>query len=231
MPTCLLIRHGRTAANAQGVLAGTSPGVDLDDTGRDQAQQVAERLRGVRLAGLVSSPLERTRQTGEAIARVQSDNSNPVELLIDERIVECNYGDWTGRQLKKLSKEPLWKQVQGHPSAVTFPGGESMRAMQQRAVEAVRYWNMEFGDKAVYALISHGDVIKAVVADALGMHLDQFQRISVDPGSMCIIEYTPLRPFVVRTNDTGSDLSFMHPQKKKKKARSSDAAVGGGGGR
>jgi probable phosphoglycerate mutase len=162
---------------------------------------------------------------------VQSDNSNPVELLIDERIVECNYGDWTGRQLKKLSKEPLWKQVQGHPSAVTFPGGESMRAMQQRAVEAVRYWNMEFGDKAVYALISHGDVIKAVVADALGMHLDQFQRISVDPGSMCIIEYTPLRPFVVRTNDTGSDLSFMHPQKKKKKARSSDAAVGGGGGR
>lgn len=231
MPTCLLIRHGRTAANAQGVLAGTSPGVDLDDTGRDQAQQVAERLGGVRLAGLVSSPLERTRQTGEAIARVQSDNSNPVELLIDERIVECNYGDWTGRQLKKLSKEPLWKQVQGHPSAVTFPGGESMRAMQQRAVEAVRYWNMEFGDKAVYALISHGDVIKAVVADALGMHLDQFQRISVDPGSMCIIEYTPLRPFVVRTNDTGSDLSFMHPQKKKKKARSSDAAVGGGGGR
>lgn len=231
MPTCLLIRHGRTAANAQGVLAGTSPGVDLDDTGRDQAQQVAERLRGVRLAGLVSSPLERTRQTGEAIARVQSDNSNPVELLIDERIVECNYGDWTGRQLKKLSKEPLWKQVQGHPSAVTFPGGESMRAMQQRAVEAVRYWNMEFGDKAVYALISHGDVIKAVVADALGMHLDQFQRISVDPGSMCIIEYTPLRPFVVRTNDTGSDLSFMHPQKKKRKARSSDAAVGGGGGR
>ena len=231
MPTCLLIRHGRTAANAQGVLAGTSPGVDLDDTGRDQAQQVAERLRGVRLAGLVSSPLERTRQTGEAIARVQSDNSNPVELLIDERIVECNYGDWTGRQLKKLSKEPLWKQVQGHPSAVTFPGGESMRAMQQRAVEAVRYWNMEFGDKAVYALISHGDVIKAVVADALGMHLDQFQRISVDPGSMCIIEYTPLRPFVVRTNDTGSDLSFMHPQKKNRKARSSDAAVGGGGGR
>jgi len=231
VPTCLLIRHGRTAANAQGVLAGTSPGVDLDDTGRDQAQQVAERLGGVRLAGLVSSPLERTRQTGEAIARVQSDNSNPVELLIDERIVECNYGDWTGRQLKKLSKEPLWKQVQGHPSAVTFPGGESMRAMQQRAVEAVRYWNMEFGDKAVYALISHGDVIKAVVADALGMHLDQFQRISVDPGSMCIIEYTPLRPFVVRTNDTGSDLSFMHPQKKKKKARSSDAAVGGGGGR
>ncbi len=231
MPTCLLIRHGRTAANAQGVLAGTSPGVDLDDKGRDQAQQVAERLKGVRLAGLVSSPLERTRQTGEAIARVQSENANPVELLIDERIVECHYGEWTGRELKKLSKEPLWKQVQGHPSAVTFPGGESMRAMQQRAVEAVRYWNAELGEKSVYAMVSHGDVIKAVVADALGIHLDQFQRISVDPGSMCIIEYTPLRPFVIRTNDTGSDLSFLHPRKKGKKVRSSDAAVGGGAGR
>lgn len=231
MPTCLLIRHGRTAANAQGVLAGTSPGVDLDEKGRDQAQQVAERLKGVRLAGLVSSPLERTRQTGEAIARVQSENANPVELLIDERIVECHYGEWTGRELKKLSKEPLWKQVQGHPSAVTFPGGESMRAMQQRAVEAVRYWNAELGEKSVYAMVSHGDVIKAVVADALGIHLDQFQRISVDPGSMCIIEYTPLRPFVIRTNDTGSDLSFLHPRKKGKKVRSSDAAVGGGAGR
>jgi len=231
VPTCLLIRHGRTAANAQGVLAGTSPGVDLDDKGRDQAQQVAERLKGVRLAGLVSSPLERTRQTGEAIARVQSENANPVELLIDERIVECHYGEWTGRELKKLSKEPLWKQVQGHPSAVTFPGGESMRAMQQRAVEAVRYWNAELGEKSVYAMVSHGDVIKAVVADALGIHLDQFQRISVDPGSMCIIEYTPLRPFVIRTNDTGSDLSFLHPRKKGKKVRSSDAAVGGGAGR
>jgi len=231
VPTCLLIRHGRTAANAQGVLAGTSPGVDLDEKGRDQAQQVAERLKGVRLAGLVSSPLERTRQTGEAIARVQSENANPVELLIDERIVECHYGEWTGRELKKLSKEPLWKQVQGHPSAVTFPGGESMRAMQQRAVEAVRYWNSELGEKSVYAMVSHGDVIKAVVADALGIHLDQFQRISVDPGSMCIIEYTPLRPFVIRTNDTGSDLSFLHPRKKGKKVRSSDAAVGGGAGR
>ena len=231
MPTCLLIRHGRTAANAQGVLAGTSPGVDLDDKGRDQAQQVAERLKGVRLAGLVSSPLERTRQTGEAIARVQSENANPVELLIEERIVECHYGEWTGRELKKLSKEPLWKQVQGHPSAVTFPGGESMRAMQQRAVEAVRYWNAELGEKSVYAMVSHGDVIKAVVADALGIHLDQFQRISVDPGSMCIIEYTPLRPFVIRTNDTGSDLSFLHPRKKGKRVRSSDAAVGGGAGR
>jgi probable phosphoglycerate mutase len=103
--------------------------------------------------------------------------------------------------------------------------------MQQRAVEAVRSWNAELGEKSVYAMVSHGDVIKAVVADALGIHLDQFQRISVDPGSMCIIEYTPLRPFVIRTNDTGSDLSFLHPRKKGKKVRSSDAAVGGGAGR
>ncbi len=234
MPTCLLIRHGRTAANAQGVLAGTSPGVDLDDTGLEQADRVAGRLAGVRLTGLISSPLERTQQTAEAIARIQSDNGNPLDLRIDDRIVECHYGEWTGRELKKLTKEPLWKQVQGHPSAVTFPGGESMRAMQQRAVDAVRSYNTELGEKATYAMVSHGDVIKAIVADALGIHLDQFQRISVDPGSMCIIEYTTLRPFVIRTNDTGSDLSFLHPRRKGKtgkKAAGSDAAVGGGAGR
>jgi len=223
-----------------GSLAGNSPGVDLDETGLEQAQRVAERLTKVRLAGLISSPLERTRQTAEAVARVQSESGNPVELRIDDRIVECHYGEWTGRELKKLSKEPLWKQVQGHPSAVTFPGGESMRAMQQRAVDAVRSYNADLGEKATYAMVSHGDVIKAIVADALGIHLDQFQRISVDPGSICIIEYTPLRPFVIRTNDTGSDLSFLHPRKRGgkggkggrgSKAAASDAAVGGGAGR
>lgn len=234
MPTVLLIRHGRTAANAQGVLAGTSPGIDLDEEGRKQAERMAERLARVPLSGLVSSPLERTVQTSEAIARLQSEQANPLEISLDERVVECHYGDWTGRELKKLAKESLWKNVQAHPSSVTFPGGESMRTMQHRAVDAVRSWNREFGEKATYAIVSHGDVIKSIVADALGIHLDQFQRIAVDPGSMCIIEYTPLRPFVVRTNDTGSDVTFLQPRKRgkgRKGHKGSDAAVGGGGGR
>ena len=105
-----------------------------------------------------------------------------------------------------------------------------MRAMQSRAIEAVRHWNVEFGDKATYAVVSHGDVIKALIADALGIHLDHFQRIAVDPGSLSIIDYTSARPYVIRTNDTGSDTTFLHKRKRKRK-RTSDAAVGGGAGR
>lgn len=209
-------------------MAGCSPGVHLDDLGREQAQHVAERLRHVPLAGIISSPLERTRQTSEAIETLQVQAGNDLAVRLDDRVIECDYGEWTGRELKKLGKDPLWKQVQGHPSSVTFPGGESMRAMQGRAIEAVRYWNEEFGDKATYVVVSHGDVIKALVADALGIHLDHFQRIAVDPGSMSIIDYTSARPYVIRTNDTGSDTSFLHKRKRK---RAADAAVGGGAGR
>ena len=143
------------------------------------------------------------------------------------------YGDWSGAELKKLAKDPLWKVVQSHPSAMTFPGegGEAMRDMQTRAVAAVREWNARLDDDAVYAVVSHGDVIKAVLADALGMHLDQFQRIVVDPASVSVVTYTPLRPFVVRVNDVGSDLGFLAPAKRRSRSRRPfDAAVGGGSG-
>ena len=230
MATVLLVRHGRTKANADGVLAGWTPGVHLDEKGVEQAQRVAERLAPVPLAAVISSPLERTQQTADAIQAAQQPS---VARHADERFAECRYGDWTGRPLKELSKEPLWKVVQGHPSAVVFPGqdGESMIAMQHRAVSAVREWNQALGGEAIYAVVSHGDVIKAIVADALGMHLDQFQRIQVDPCSVSVISYTPMRPFVVRMNDVGSDLSGLIPAKRKgRRSRSSDAAVGGGSG-
>lgn len=229
MPTCLLIRHGRTSANAQGVLAGTTPGIHLDDEGRQQAQRIAERLSAVPLSAIVASPLERTRETAEAVANCQPGGGAGGQVHIDDRVMECHYGEWTNRALKELRKDPLWKQVQGHPSSVTFPGGEAMNAMQHRAVSAVRDWNEKLGEKAVYAVVSHGDVIKSIVADALGIHLDQFQRIAVDPGSLCIIDYTPLSPFVVRTNDTGSDVAFLKPRRRRR--RSTEAAVGGGAGR
>ena len=159
-----------------------------------------------------------------------------VAVETDDRLGECQYGDWTGQELKKLAKDPLWKVVQAHPSAMTFPGqgGEAMRDMQVRAVAAVREWNARLGDDAVYAVVSHGDVIKAVLADALGMHLDQFQRLVADPASVSIVTYTALRPFVVRMNDGGGDLSFLAPKPKRKSRRktgASDAAVGGGAGR
>ena len=239
MPTVLLVRHGRTAANAGGVLAGWTPGVDLDDTGRSQAAALAGRLAGVPVAALVTSPLERCRQTAAVVhgspAPRRTTRPDPV---VDERLGECRYGDWTGRPLKDLAKEPLWKVVQAHPSAAVFPGpeGESMRAMQQRAVDAVREWDLrvaqEHGDDAVWLAVSHGDVIKAVLAEALGQHLDQFQRIVVDPCSVSAVRFTPVRPFVLRTNDTGGDLTGLVPPKRSRRRRrvSSDAPVGGGSG-
>jgi probable phosphomutase (TIGR03848 family) len=229
MPTVLLVRHGRTAANASGTLAGWTPGVHLDDKGREQAAALAARLVGVPVTAVVTSPLERCQETADAVLAGREATPRHV----DERLGECHYGDWTGRELKSLAKDPLWKAVQAHPSSVTFPGGESMRAMQTRAVDAVRAWNVELGGDATWMAVSHGDVIKAIVADALGVHLDQFQRIQVDPCSMTVIRYTELRPFVVRLNDVGGSVEGLRPAPKKKGRRtkaSSDAAVGGGAG-
>jgi probable phosphomutase (TIGR03848 family) len=228
--TVLLIRHGRTAANVSGTLAGWTPGVMLDETGRGQVETLAARLLPVPLAAVVSSPLERTRETAAAL--LVGRNGTPEH--VDERIGEAKYGDWTGQALKTLVKDPLWKVVQSHPSAVTFPGGESLRAMQERAVDAVRDWNGRLGPDATWAAVSHADVIKAVAADALGLHLDQFQRIQVDPASVTVIRYTELRPFVVRLNDVGASveglLPVKRPARRKRRSGDSDAVVGGGAG-
>jgi probable phosphomutase (TIGR03848 family) len=232
--TVLLVRHGRTDANASGVLAGWTPGVHLDERGREQAEALGARLSGVPLSALVSSPLERCQETAAALA----SGREGCDVETDERLAEARYGDWTGQEISKLAKDPLWKVVQAHPSAVVFPGeaGESLRGMQQRAVDAVREWDAKVaaaaGPEAVWAAVSHGDVIKSVVADALGLHLDAFQRIVVDPCSVTVIRYTELRPFVVRLNDVGGDVSGLVPPKRRRRRAkpSSDAVVGGGAG-
>jgi probable phosphomutase (TIGR03848 family) len=228
--TVLLVRHGVTAANQGGVLAGWTPGVDLADAGRDQAVELAGRLAAVPVAAIVSSPLDRCQQTAAALAA-----GRDLAVRTDDRLGECHYGEWTGQELKKLAKDPLWKVVQSHPSAARFPGGEALRETQSRAVEAVRGCNAELGDDATWIAVSHGDVIKAVVADALGMHLDSFQRIQIDPCSVSVIRYTPLRPFALRVNDTGGGVADLLPAKKRSRRRaggaaSSDAVVGGGAG-
>jgi probable phosphomutase (TIGR03848 family) len=233
--TVLLVRHGKTTANDAGVLAGWTEGVSLDETGQKQVQALAGRLAPVPLAAIVTSPLQRCQETTALLLE-----GREVPVHRDDRLGEVRYGEWSGRELKKLAKEPLWKVVQSHPSAMTFPGegGESLRAMASRAVDAVRDWNDRLsstppgsgsGD-AVYAVVSHGDVVKAILADALGMHLDQFQRLVVDPGSVSIVSYTPLRPFVLRVNDVGGDLSFLAPRKgaRRRRKASSEAALGGG---
>jgi probable phosphomutase (TIGR03848 family) len=228
--TVIFLRHGRTTANTGGILAGWTPGVQLDETGTAQVQAVGERLAKVPLAAIVSSPLERCRQTADAVAA-----GRELEVQSDDRLGEARYGDWTGRTLKELVKEPLWKVVQQHPSAAVFPGpeGEGLAQTQARAVAAVREWNTKLGPDAVWLACSHGDVIKAVLADALGLHLDQFQRIVVDPASVSVVTYTETRPFVVRVNDTGGDVSALIPpprRSRRGKKTSSDAVVGGGAG-
>jgi probable phosphomutase (TIGR03848 family) len=227
--TVVLLRHGRTTANAAGVLAGWTPGVQLDDAGAAQVAAVGERLAKVPLAAVVSSPLERCVQTAEAVAA-----GRDLAVQTDDRLGEARYGDWTGRTIKELSREPLWKIVQQHPSAAVFPGdeGEGLAQTQVRAVAAVRGWNARLGPEAVWLACSHGDVIKAILADALGLHLDQFQRIVVDPASVSVVTYTDTRPFVVRVNDTGGDVSGLipPPRRRRRGKPSSDAVVGGGAG-
>ncbi|GAB7038917.1 MULTISPECIES: histidine phosphatase family protein [Catenuloplanes] len=234
MATVLLLRHGRTTANASGALAGRQP-VELDDAGRAQAAAVGARLAGLPLAAVVCSPLLRCRQT---LSLALPD----VLPQLEDGIVECDYGSWEGQELKKLAKDPLWPVVQQHPSAAVFPGGEAMATMASRAVSAIRRWDekitAEHGPEAVWLACSHGDVIKAIAADALGLHLDQFQRIVADPASVTAIRYTATRPFVLRSNDTGGNLASLVPPPPVKKRRSrravapaeSDAAVGGGAG-
>ena len=241
MPTVLLVRHGRTASNANGVLAGWTPGVSLDDTGRAQAGALAQRMAVLPIALAVSSPLQRCQETAKILLAEDGPEQHPrPELLTDDRLGECRYGDWTGKSLRDLAKEPLWRVVQMHPSAAVFPGedGEAMLTMQHRAVSAIREYDAkvaaEHGDDAIWIALSHGDVIKAILADALGMHLDAFQRLVVDPCSVSVVRFTPLRPFAVRVNDSGNDLaSLVPPPPKKRRAGtrrkpvSSDAVVGG----
>ena len=226
MTVVLLVRHGLTAGTGH-VLTGRTPGIPLDDRGREQAAALAARLAEVRLDAIVTSPLDRCRQTAEAIAAARGGEPLPVKE--DDQFAEVNYGDWTGQPLKRLAKEPLWRVVQAHPSAVRFPGedGESLLAVQHRAVQAVREWNARLGKDAVYLICSHGDVIKSVIADSLGLHLDLSQRIQVDPCSLSVIRYTPLRPFLVRMNDTGRTAAGLANGQQ---PRQGDAAIGGGAG-
>ena len=225
MTPVLLVRHGLTATTGH-VLTGWMPGIGLDDRGRTQAAALAARLARLPLAAIVTSPLLRCQQTVAAIAARRE-----VGVCEDSRVGECRYGDWTGKPLKRLAKDPLWRVVQAHPSAVTFPGaeGESMLDMQHRAVTAVRDWNARLGQDATYLICSHGDVIKAIVADSLGLHLDQSQRIQADPCSLTVIRYTPLRPFLVRMNDTGGGVEDLMPRGSEISS-SSEAMIGGGAG-
>lgn len=204
--TVLLVRHGRSTSNAAGTLAGRTPGVELDDQGRRQAANLAGRLKDITIDRLISSPLERCRQT---LAPLAGELGLTIET--DDRLLEVDYGRWSGRELKNLLQEPLWRVVQAHPSAAVFPDGEGLADMSARAVDAIRGIRQSAATDQTVLICSHGDVIKAILADALGLHLDAFQRIVVAPSSVSVVRYTPLRPFVERINDTGDPILATPP--------------------
>lgn len=180
------------------MLSGRRAGIDLSDTGRAQAEATAQRLAGLPVAAVYSSPLERCRQTAEAVAARQG-------LAVTEMagLAEADYGEWTGQRIETLRGTDLWKQVQVTPSAVRFPGGESVREMQSRMVAAVEAVMAAHPGQVVVA-VSHADPIKAAVAHFAGVHLDLFQRLFVSPASATVLRFSGGAAALVKLNDTGT---------------------------
>lgn len=216
-----LVRHGATPTTGA-VLPGRAPGLHLSDRGKAQAASAGERLktwsqpaipedgkrprrskksppsRRPRISGVYASPLERTKETAGAIASALGST-----VRTDRGLLECDFGEWTGGSLKDLSKRPEWSTVQRYPSGFRFPGGESFSEMQTRIVRALHGICERHPGEAVVA-VSHADPIKAAVADAMGTHLDLFQRIVISPCSITAISYNTLGPTVLAVNSTGS---------------------------
>lgn len=197
MTQILLIRHAVNDVMKAKKLAGWMPDVHINEEGRQQAQAVAERLREIPITAIYSSPLDRTRETAEPLAQALG-----LEVQIREEIGEVQYGDWTGKSLEELSKLDVWKVVQLYPSGMRFPGGETIREMQARIVNQLESIAADH-PREIVAVFSHADVIKAALAHYLGVHLDLFQRIVVNPTSVSVLRLTPYGPQVLRINDDG----------------------------
>jgi probable phosphomutase (TIGR03848 family) len=203
-PTLVLfVRHGQTPTTGK-TLPGRAPGLHLADAGREQAGAVAGRIAALKQVDAVyASPLERTRETAAPIAKARG-----LRVAVDRGLLECDFGEWTGAELKALQKRPEWAAVQRYPSGFRFPGGESFPEMQTRIVTAVDRLRRRHPGGVVVA-VSHADPIKAAVADAVGTHLDLFQRIVVSPCSVTAVAYGDAGPVVLTVNSTGGDLTTL----------------------
>ena len=201
----LLVRHGLTPTTGK-ILPGRAPGLHLADTGQSQANAAAERIAALsRVDAIYSSPLERARETAAPIAKAKG-----LKVQIDKGLLECDFGEWTGAELKKLMKLPEWGTVLRAPSTFRFPGGESFIEMQVRIVSAIdRLRDAHKG--GVVVCVSHADPIKAAVAHAMGTHIDLFQRIVISPCSVTAIAYSPGGPVVLTVNSTGGSLAELRP--------------------
>jgi probable phosphomutase (TIGR03848 family) len=200
----LLVRHGTTPTTGA-VLPGRAPGLHLADAGLAQAEAVAARLAALpRIDAVYASPLERTRETARPIGAARD-----LAVKVERGLLECDFGEWTGRPLKELAKEQAWKTVQRYPSGFRFPGGESFTEMSARITGTLQRL-VERHESGVVVAVSHADPIKAAVADALGTHLDLFQRINVSPCSVTAVHYGPGGPAVLAVNSV-EPLSSLVP--------------------
>lgn len=204
----LLVRHGATPTTGK-VLPGRAPGLHLAELGQQQAETVAQRLQSWaapkdgkeakrRITAVYASPLERTRETAAPIAKTLG-----LRVQVARGLLECDFGEWTGAELKELMKRPEWSTVQRYPSGFRFPGGESFTGMQARMVDTLADLCHRHPGESIVA-VSHADPIKAAVADALGSHLDLFQRIVISPCSVTAISYGSVGPTVLAVNSTSA---------------------------
>ncbi|MCU1359690.1 MAG: hypothetical protein JWN99_979 [Ilumatobacteraceae bacterium] len=201
----LLVRHGQTPTTGK-VLPGRAPGLHLADIGNQQAQRAADRIAELKTVDAIyASPLERARETAAPIAAGRG-----MKVQIDKGLLECDFGEWTGAELKKLMKLPEWGTVQRAPSTFTFPGGESFNAMQTRMVTAIDRLRVKHAG-GVIVCVSHADPIKAAVAHAMGTHIDLFQRIVIGTCSITAIAYGMGAPIVLTVNSTGGSLTELRP--------------------
>lgn len=222
----VLVRHAHSTANLAGVLSGRLPNVHLSEKGLIQSQELAGRLGQFPLAQLRISPMERCFETIEPWINNYVFKKDPnFQPVFDEQITEVDYGKWSGKKLSALSTNKLWKTVQESPSRMYFPNGEGIGQMQSRAMSSV-HAAVATNRKGAVVMVSHGDVIKSILASALGMHLDEFQRIIIDPASISIVDYSTIKPRIIVMNDSRSTVTDLLLAPKRSKN-----LLGGGSGK
>ena len=203
MARIVLLRHAHSVANEKNLLAGRTAGISLSKTGKEQAKDLINRLGNIHFDEVAISPLQRCRET---IDPWLDETGTKSRIVVDDSISEVDYGNWSGKTLASLRRKAQWKVVQDFPSQMTFPEGESLLEMQGRALSGFYRLNAVKG-KGPRLLVSHGDVIKSIVAHCLGMHLDQFQRLVIEPASLTIIDTDSGSSRLVRFNDAKGFLS------------------------
>ena len=221
MARLIFIRHAHSIANEAGILSGQLPGISLSKKGAKQAEELVERIGAVEFDSVRVSPMQRCEET--ISPWVKSKYSKGMKrYLVDDALVEVDYGSWSGRKLSSLSREKLWKEIQSRPSTVVFPSGEKMKAMQKRAISSITQAVNE-SKKGTHLFVSHGDVVKAMVASLLKMKLDDFQTLVIDPASITVIDFDGTKSRLLAFNDSSTPLtSLAHMEK------STKALVGGG---